>query len=70
MIWAVIGGIIFIAIGIFLFLKPDLVWELTESWKSYYADAPSDTYLKITKISGIFYALFGVVTIILPFVLE
>lgn len=33
--WVVFAGIVLIAIGAFLFLKPDLMWKLTEQWKSY-----------------------------------
>lgn len=54
----------------FIFLKPDLVWKLTEAWKSYRADEPSELYLKTTKIGGILFALSGVVMIILPFILK
>ena len=49
----------------FYFLKPDLVWKLTEEWKSDRADEPSEFYLKTTKISGIIFALFGIIIIIL-----
>jgi len=54
----------------FLFWKPDLVWKLTEEWKSYCADEPSEFYLKVTQISGILLALFGIVVMILPFIVE
>lgn len=70
MLQCVIGGILILALGIFLFLRPDLWWKLTEEWKSYRADEPSEHYLKITKISGIFYAVFGLAAIILPFILK
>ena len=49
MLWSVGGGILIFALGIFIFLKPDLVWKLTEEWKSYHTDEPSDLYLKTTK---------------------
>ena len=55
---------------IFIFLKPDLVWKLTEEWKSYRADEPSEFYLKVAKIGGISFALFGIIMITLPFILE
>ena len=54
----------------FIFLKPDLVWKLTEEWKSYRADEPSEFYLKVAKIGGISFALFGIIMIMLPFILE
>lgn len=70
MFWCIGGGIIFFALGMFLFWKPDLVWKLTEEWKSYCADEPSEFYLKVTQISGILLALFGIVVMILPFIVE
>jgi len=54
----------------FIFLKPGLIWELTEEWKSYRADEPSEFYLKATKIGGALFALFGIIMIMLPFILE
>ena len=70
MLWCIGGGIFFFALGMFLFWKPDLVWKLTEEWKSYCADEPSESYLKVTQISGILLALFGIVVMILPFIVE
>lgn len=70
MLWSIGGGILIFALGMFIFLKPDLVWKLTEEWKSYRAGEPSDLYLKTTKIGGILFSLFGVIMMILPFVLE
>ena len=65
MFLAICNGIIFCALGMFYFLKPDLVWKLTEEWKSDRADEPSEFYLKTTKISGIIFDLFGIIIIIL-----
>lgn len=70
MLWCIGGGIFFFALGMFLFWKPDLVWKLTEEWKAYCADEPSEFYLKVTKICGILLALFGIVVMILPFIVE
>ncbi len=63
-------GIIIFALGMFIFLKPGLIWKLTEEWKSYRADEPSEFYLKTTKIGGILFALFGIIMIMLPVILE
>ena len=70
MLWPTCGGIIIFALGMFIFLKPDLVWKLTEEWKSYRADEPSEFYKKKKKIGGISFALFGIIMIMLPFILE
>jgi len=40
--WSIGGGIIIFALGMFIFLKPGLIWKLTEKWKSYRADEPSE----------------------------
>lgn len=69
MLWSIGGGIFLFALGMFLFLKPDLVWKLTEEWKSYRADEPSEFYLKVTKIGGVLFALCGVFGILLPLIL-
>ena len=61
--WSIGGGIIIFALGMFTFLKPGLIWKLTEEWKSYRADEPSEFYLKTTKIGGISFALFGIIMI-------
>lgn len=70
MFWCIGGETFFFALGMFLFWKADLVWKLTEEWKSYCADEPSEFYLKVTKICGILLALFGIVVMILPFIVE
>ncbi|WP_330554343.1 DUF6199 family natural product biosynthesis protein [Schaedlerella arabinosiphila] len=46
MLWSICGGIILFVFGIFIFLKPDLIRKITEEWKSYRADEPSDLYFK------------------------
>lgn len=70
MLWSILGGMIILALGMVMFLKPHIVWRLTEEWKSYGADEPSDLYLKSTKMGGILFALVGVIMMILPLLLE
>ena len=70
MIWSIWVGIIIAIIGIFIFLKPGLVWELTEKWKSYRADEPSEFYIKSTRFGGALFVLLGIVMIVLPLILE
>ena len=57
--WTVLGGILLLALGIFMFFRPDLVWKLTERWKSYRADEPSAAF-----------ALVGLAALLLPFILK
>ena len=68
--WTVLAGVVFVALGVFLFVRPDLVWKLTEQWKSYRADEPSDLYVKSTKFGGVAFALLGVVISVLHFVVK
>lgn len=70
MLVCILGGIFFIALGAFIVWKPDLIWKYTERWKSYYADEPSDFYLKTTKLGGFLFIIFGIVVIILFLVIE
>lgn len=65
-----LGSILFTAFGLFLFFKPELFWKITEQWKSYSADEPSDFYKISTKFGGLLFVVFGVVTLILPFLIE
>ena len=68
--WMIWAGIVFLALGAFLFFRPDLVWKLTEQWKSYRADEPSELYVRSTKVGGVAFALCGVAAVVLPFVLR
>ena len=63
--WSLFAGIVFVGIGAFLFCRPDLLWKLTERWKSYGADEPSDLYLKSTKLGGGLFALLGIAIAVL-----
>ena len=46
--WYPFGCIAFIVGGILIFLKPKWLWALTEQWKSYAADGPSDFYIPVS----------------------
>ena len=70
MFWTIIGGILVLAVGIFAFAKPDLIWEFTERWKSERADEPSDLYVLSTRIGGILLALAGIFVIIVSLFVE
>ena len=68
--WTVLAGVVFVALGVFLFVRPDLLWNWTERWKSTQAEAPSDFYVKSTKFGGVVFALLGVAISVLPFVVK
>lgn len=69
MLWSIICGIIFIIIGVLAFARPDFIWEVTEKWKSCYADGPSDLYRLNTRLGGVIFAVLGIAALILPFIL-
>lgn len=63
MLQVIIGGVAFIILGLAFFLKPALVWKLTERWKSYGADSPSELYIKSSKFGGVILVLLGIVMV-------
>lgn len=66
----ILTGIVFAALGAFFFFKPELVWKITEEWKSYSAGDPSDLYLKSTKFGGVLFMLGGIAFALLPLILK
>lgn len=56
--------ILLLIIGIIMFLKPDIIWMITESWKSDNAYGPSNSYKISTKICGVMMFLVGLVSLI------
>lgn len=70
MILTLLSGAAFSLLGLFLFIKPELVWMLTERWKSTPRTKPSDLYRKSTQLGGILFILLGLAMIVLPFVLQ
>ncbi len=70
MLWSVLGGVFFLALGVFLFFWPEVLWHLTEEWKSYSASEPSDLYLRSTKFGGVLFALLGAAMVLLPLIIK
>jgi len=62
-------SIFVLIIGVLMLFKPDVWWEVTESWKSSDATEPSDFYIKYTRFGGGFFTLAGIAGIISFFVL-
>ena len=60
-------GILFILCGAALLLKPKLLFDLTESWKSYRSNEPSKLYLFSTRFGGAFLSVIGVASMIVFF---
>ncbi len=35
MLWSILAGVLFILIGIFIFLKPELIWNFASPFRSH-----------------------------------
>ncbi len=68
-VWAVIAGVLILALGVFLFCRPETFWRLTEQWKSYRADEPSGLYRISTKFGGGFHCPFAFSPAVAPILL-
>ncbi|MBJ6361650.1 DUF6199 family natural product biosynthesis protein [Paenibacillus roseus] len=51
--------IVLLLVGVVMFLKPKILWVLTESWKSNDGKEPSGLYLFSTRFGGLFFLLAG-----------
>ena len=59
-------GLVLIGIGAVMLAKPQLVYELTESWKHGGAGEPSKLYLGSTRFGGVMFILAGICGLIVP----
>ena len=53
-------GIIIAIAGAVMLIKPQAIYQLTESWKSNTAGEPSDLYILNTRIGGAIFLLVGI----------
>lgn len=66
----IILTIIIAIVGIFMILKPEVIYDITESWKNNRSGEPSDLYLLSTKIGGVLCLLLGVAGAVILLVLD
>lgn len=66
----IILAIIIAVVGVVMIVKPEFIYELTESWKSYSESEPSKAYLLWTRLTGIVFLLVGVVGAVALLILE
>ncbi|PNT90255.1 DUF6199 family natural product biosynthesis protein [Clostridium thermosuccinogenes] len=57
-------GIILFIVGLLMLIKPKIVWQITEQWKSYSAEEPSNFYIKSIRFGGVMFILAGIGSII------
>lgn len=59
----IIYAVIFILLGLFFFLKPELCWKISHLLDTKGGE-PSDYYLNVCKVSGIFVIAVGIIVIL------
>ena len=60
-------SILLILGGLLMLFFPDLVYDLSESWKSNRSAEPSRLYLISTRFGGVMFILVGIGGMIVPF---
>ena len=59
----IIYAVIFISLGLFFFLKLELCWKISHLLDTKGGE-PSDYYLNVCKVSGIFVMAVGIIVIL------
>ena len=62
------GSIVMLVIGTCMLLRPDVIYQLTESWKSNFSDDPSRLYIISTRFGGVMFLLVGLLGAIAFFI--
>lgn len=62
----ILGGLFLMGLGGLMFLRPDIFYELTESWKTRQGN-PTDRYLLETRIGGVMCFLAGLCGVVVLF---
>ena len=65
----IIGSIFLLIVGVMMLCFPEVVYSITESWKSNASSEPSGLYKIHIRIGGIACSLVGIAGIIANFVL-
>ena len=65
----IIGSIFLLIVGVMMLCFPEVVYSITESWKSDASSEPSGLYKIHIRIGGIACSLVGIAGIIANFVL-
>ena len=65
----ILGSIFLVLVGALMLCFPDVVYSITESWKSNASSEPSKLYKLHIRIGGIVCVFIGIVGLIANFVL-
>ncbi len=56
----IVAGIIFVVMGLsILFVPPNILWMVTEKWKTKNVGQPSKGYIIVMRLLGVIFALTG-----------
>jgi hypothetical protein len=53
-------GIFLILFGLLMLIKPNILWMITESWKTDGATEPTNYYIFSVRLGGILFILAGI----------
>lgn len=59
----IVAAIILICVSVFMFIKPNIIWMITEAWKSNSADGPSELFILSSRFGAVL--MFAVCTLYL-----
>ena len=63
-------GIILSIVGLVMLINPDLIYDITQSWKNSSVNVyPSDMYRLSTRIGGGFFVVVGIAAVVTQFVM-
>jgi len=65
----ILGGILLLIIGVLMFCFPNVVYSITELWKSDYSSEPSDAYKVHIRIKSLVVLSFGIFFIVAHFLI-
>ena len=57
-------AVMLILAGVIYAAAPNLVFDITQSWKNDKASAPSDSYRIFTRVQGVILVIVGIVLIV------
>lgn len=65
----ILGSIFLLIVGVRMFCFPDVVYSITESWKSNASNEPSGLYKLHIRIGGVACSLVGIAGLIVNIIL-
>ncbi len=65
----ILGSVFLLIAGLLMLCFPEVIYSITESWKSNASSEPSDLYKLEIRVGGIVFSLVGIAGLISYFVL-